>query len=699
MESTQLTSQMACASGPRALEKPELAADRRGRPSLKTLVLWAALATMLCLICTSPRADTFDIVSKQLDTPSTTVWRIENPNVKLQLQEYPEIAFAPDDRVMVTAGGCVQTGGHGKTWKRYVDPSGPNSDHLYHGLILVPGVNASPVRLQQFGLNVEHLIASIPIGPNGADAHLQLGYEDDEYDDNGYWGHDDGTEDQCAGSVNAFVIISVGHSGTQPLPAPSFIGISPDNFRCQAAWAFHNFDTARLSLDSFTNAFDFQWYDYLDPVVGIAFLAARDSLASGGNCMGMAFLADATENQFIVGDLTENLWDNYKSRDITTPRVTEDINTAHWAQLSAAFMNYYLNNVIRSPADNARLVESDLTRGVNANYGMISIAHGTDGHVVVPLRVSHSGSTIMIDVYDPNRQCGAKPDTATYPPIIINGDTWSFVMGSGETWSGSTANDGLAYVPYTSASGWRRFGADFAGAVQIIFGSNAKVEQVTDTKGRTLFLPGSQKIDTSASGLGKAVLHLPVYSQSRPRNGDPLYKVTNPAKPPLSADTVARFEKEYAADYRDLRSSFIVKSADLSRLTFQVSSVNTSRPVRSLIYQRGQFFEIKATSASRLAITIANPSSLASGGIYFDNEATGPISAVFTSGQLTDGTVHVQTTTPIAVTSARVGVRESPTGIRLTSPVALRAIAIKDELTTANGRKASTMSNVRILPE
>jgi hypothetical protein len=695
---TPLTSQMVCDGGPLALENLELAV-RRSNTSPKILVWWAALTTMLCLFCTSVYAETFDLVSKQLDTPSATVWRIENPNVKQRLQEYPEIAFAPGDRVMVTAGGCVQTGGVGKTWKRYVDPSGPNSDQLYHGLILVPGVNASPVRLQQFGLNVEHSIASIPIGPNGTDAHLQLGYEDDGYDDNGYYGHDDGTEDQCKDSVNAFVIISVGHAGTQPPSATSFIGITPDKFRCQAAWAFHNFVTARLSLDSFTNAFDFQWYDYLDPVVGIAFLAARDSLASGGNCMGMAFLADAIENQFIVGDLQENLWDNYKSPGIIAPQVTNDINTAHWAQLSAAFLNYYLNNVIRSPADNARLVESDLTRGVNANYGLISIAHGTDGHVVVPLRVSHAGSTTMIDVYDPNRQCLAKPDTATYPPIIVNGDTWSFVMGSGETWSGSTANDGLAYVPYTGASGWRRFGADFAGAVQIIFGSNAKVEQVTDAKGRKLFLPGTQKIDAGDAGLGKAVLRLPVYSQSRPRNGDPLYKVTNPAKPPFSAATVIGFERDYAADYRNLRSSFVVRGADLSGLTFQVSSGDASKPVRSLIYQRGQFFEIKTASASRFAITLPNASSLASSGIYFNNEGSRPIAAIFTSGQRADGTVHIQTTTPINITAAQVGVRAVPTGIKLTSPVAFPTITVKDELTTTNGRKTSTLSNVRILPE
>ena len=44
--------------------------------------------------------------------------------------------------------GCCQTGGHGKTWKRYVDPQGPNSDRLYHGLVWVPGATSGLVRLQ-----------------------------------------------------------------------------------------------------------------------------------------------------------------------------------------------------------------------------------------------------------------------------------------------------------------------------------------------------------------------------------------------------------------------------------------------------------------------------------------------------------------------------------------------------------------------
>src|SRR5712671_6339427 len=70
---------------------------------------------------------------------NTEIWRIDEPNVKEPVTPYPQIVFRPGDRVTITAGGCVQTGGVGKTWKRYVDPQGPNADHLYHGLIQIPG--------------------------------------------------------------------------------------------------------------------------------------------------------------------------------------------------------------------------------------------------------------------------------------------------------------------------------------------------------------------------------------------------------------------------------------------------------------------------------------------------------------------------------------------------------------------------------
>ena len=188
-----------------------------GREATARLPGMLFLGLAVLLASQAARADTFDVVTKVQETSAATVWRIDEPNVKQRATSYQQIKFVPGDRISVDAGGCVQTGGHGRTWKRYVNPSGPNADRLYHGLIHIPGVTPKLTRLQQFGLNAGHQISDpLPAGVNPAQLFLQLGYEDDGYGDNGYYAHDDGTEDQCKNVDHAFVVISIGHDGALP---------------------------------------------------------------------------------------------------------------------------------------------------------------------------------------------------------------------------------------------------------------------------------------------------------------------------------------------------------------------------------------------------------------------------------------------------------------------------------------------------
>lgn len=150
---------------------------------------------------------------------NTVDCRIDQPTVNQHRTEYRAISFQPNDRVWVEAGGCVQTGGWGQTWKRYVNPSGDNSDRLYHGLISLPGVTGPDMaRIQGF---IGRWLQLPPtIGPN--EAFLVLGYQDDDYSDNGYSGHDNGNPVQCAGSDGgpAWVTIKIERGGGPPLPAP-----------------------------------------------------------------------------------------------------------------------------------------------------------------------------------------------------------------------------------------------------------------------------------------------------------------------------------------------------------------------------------------------------------------------------------------------------------------------------------------------
>lgn len=136
-------------------------------------------------------------------------WKIEKPNVRSPLTAYSQIKLRHGDQIRIDAGGCVQTGGGGSTWKLYVDPKGAKSPNLFHGTIKLPGMSG-PQTLREFvtaGNN--HQIRQNFSG----DMKLYLGYQDDpdQYANNGYWGHDNGDPVQCKGIRNAWVLITIYH--------------------------------------------------------------------------------------------------------------------------------------------------------------------------------------------------------------------------------------------------------------------------------------------------------------------------------------------------------------------------------------------------------------------------------------------------------------------------------------------------------
>ena len=144
---------------------------------------------------------------------NTITWTINEPDVRKSSEPFFQIRFQKNDEIFITAGGCVQTGGHGKTWKRYVNPSGDGNAYYYFAKIQIPSVTFGLVRMEQF-LNRKLFFTQNPDN----NSYLILGYADDDYSDNGYSGHDDGTEDQCKGVGNAWVTIVITHHTTPPPP-------------------------------------------------------------------------------------------------------------------------------------------------------------------------------------------------------------------------------------------------------------------------------------------------------------------------------------------------------------------------------------------------------------------------------------------------------------------------------------------------
>jgi hypothetical protein len=167
------------------------------------------IALALTAMSSTAGAEPFDQISISRPSPRVTVYTIAYPNVRQPVTRYPSIVFEPGDVIRISAGGCVQTGGHGKTWKRYLNPSGSNADELYSAMVRIDGITSGRQRLQLWA--DRELVAR-------ARAMLELGYQDDNYGDNGYTGHDDGTEDQCRniGAASVRITVTRGAPATPP---------------------------------------------------------------------------------------------------------------------------------------------------------------------------------------------------------------------------------------------------------------------------------------------------------------------------------------------------------------------------------------------------------------------------------------------------------------------------------------------------
>lgn len=149
---------------------------------------------------------------------------IGQPNVSVpEMKFQSQVRFAPGDIVSVAADGCVQTGGLGSTWKRYVNPSGDDIQTKYHGLMEIPTAypaGSGLIHIEDFIGKLQTVMGdpNVPV----SDLYLHLGYEDDadSYGDNGYNDHDDGTNDQCSLAnigYPAFVTVTI-YRGVRPDP-------------------------------------------------------------------------------------------------------------------------------------------------------------------------------------------------------------------------------------------------------------------------------------------------------------------------------------------------------------------------------------------------------------------------------------------------------------------------------------------------
>ena len=191
--------------------------------------IWSVDGHLRCVLSSAKsrngHGDIFDIISESEtdDSNSKTVrWRIDHPDVSQSTTHYSHIIFNPGDRVKAEAGGCVRTSGgvDGQRWKQYIDPNvtfqelnptSPIQPTTIWTVVYAGGLYITDTKntLSQ-PLRDEPLEVAIPLQPpggftipgSGSSSYpkqlvLSLLYYDNEFGENGYYAHDQGTAGQC----------------------------------------------------------------------------------------------------------------------------------------------------------------------------------------------------------------------------------------------------------------------------------------------------------------------------------------------------------------------------------------------------------------------------------------------------------------------------------------------------------------------
>jgi hypothetical protein len=249
----------------------------------------------------------WDLISMPQQSGNTTVYRIDRPTVIQPRTQYPQIQFSLGDTLNINAGGCVQTGGSGETWKSYTNPLGDNAGSLYSGTIYIPGLipqTGGPSGYPRIAgwMNRSLIIPStLPPAISQSQLILNLGYEDNDYSDNGYWGHDDGNPPQCINIGPAWVEITVTTAETGTASQGQQSAQRPFDF----VWDTNKLDRNALPLNPI-------WaYQIKNPAGTPDFQAICDAAFSGGDTINVSLLSAICTSQDPTPDLSHSSFDAF----------------------------------------------------------------------------------------------------------------------------------------------------------------------------------------------------------------------------------------------------------------------------------------------------------------------------------------------------------------------------------------------------
>jgi hypothetical protein len=313
-----------------------------------------------------------------------------------------------------------------------------------------------------------------------------------------------------------------------------------------SAWQFGNFKDASFPWDLYrdtfigipptedpwSSAFDVLFYEQV----------YKSKLSNDGNCFGMSLMSlMMLKNGGHLGFCLP-IWQY--SGDIanpgngpTDPMLKRAINMMHGHQVNLPTVQLILDTVAQHKnRDGSFAFTAFQTAHTQNDLTLICITPTLNpsdgGHTLAAYDAQDlGGGNKRIFVYDPNRSWSDVASQAWYTSgsnfVQVNGTAWNFTMSDGTVWSGDPGGGGnILIVPISVTGPLSRSPASLGDQIigrilneLLLTGDSARVEQITDARGKRLFRPGTYEVDSDpATGMMNMVPWFPSDQSAASKN-------------------------------------------------------------------------------------------------------------------------------------------------------------------------------------
>jgi len=313
---------------------------------------------------------------------------------------------------------------------------------------------------------------------------------------------------------------------------PSGATFTVYSYRDANGFSFPNYGGPGFSFDDVQELFGYDQthlsiFGYTlpipDPLAWIFSLIASAALGGNGLCFGFSL----SSLRLLHGEEPFSAFNPSGSTEVWQ-LVSEDklrhyIHIQHLAQLSSEFLNAFIGNALsnKDSTSTRNQITQLLAQG---SEPLISLRHGSDGHVVVAYDIEDSQTApgdYYIDVYNPNdpfqtaeNQVGTLHQGEEQNPsrIFVSSNTGHWTLQD-PNWDGDFWN--LAIAPYATVPIQPTIPTSFTGLITLIFGESGQTEQVTDGVGHTLFRPDGTLNTDPATRLPQATPFAPLIGMGK----------------------------------------------------------------------------------------------------------------------------------------------------------------------------------------